>query len=271
MCRPSLAYATILLALAAVGAADESSVTIAPAPEAPQLMLPYRTARLTAGHLTSSIVTTFSVQDARGGVTVRLEAYAASGNTGTVLLPLPATSTAQSYRIRHVSLTHPDEPDRFETTALVAWPPDVVESSLAALVDPQAYDRMAHLAPVWPAATRRNVFLLGALASLLLVATMFVPNRTARLWALLALTAAITIAAALALNGQELLFVHDEPGLTAVSARRTTDWSARGRLVPLYAVKSQLTADTTVIGPGDVLQTTIRPDAMRLFVRPAAR
>ncbi|MCY2927731.1 MAG: hypothetical protein NT031_20280 [Planctomycetota bacterium] len=230
----------------------------------------YRTARLTADNLASSIATTFSVQDARGGVTVRLDAYAASGNSGNALLPLPATSTAQSYRIRHVSLSHSDEPDPFETTALVAWPADVVENSLATLVDPQAYDRMAHLAPIWPAATRRNVFLLGALASLLLVATMFVPDRTARVCALLALTVAITIAAGIALNGQELLFVHDEPGLTAVSARRTTDWSARGRLVPLYAVKSQLTADTTVIGPGDMLQTTIRPDAMRLFVRPAA-
>ena len=80
----------------------------------------------------------------------------------------------------------------------------------------------------------------------------------------------IAIAAAFSLNGQDLLFVHDDQGLTDVWARRTTDWSARGRLVPIYAVKSQLTADTTILGPGDMLQTTIRPDAMRLFVHPAA-
>ncbi|MCY2931899.1 MAG: hypothetical protein NTV86_20870 [Planctomycetota bacterium] len=267
MRRRSLATVVIGLFLAAP-AAGESGITITPAPEAPQSMLPYRTARLTIPDASTSVTPTLSVQDVRGGVTVLVQPIDRTDNGTTILLPLPATSTQQSYRVRHLPVDRPDAPALLEPAAIVAWPGDVVENSLATLVDPQAYDRLAHLAPVWPASARRSVFLLAALACLLLIATMFVPARSVRLWVMLALTVAITIGAGLALNGQDLLLIHDEPGLTVVSARRTTDWIARGRLVPIYAVKSQLTADTTVLGPGDVLQTTIRPDAMRIFVRP---
>ncbi|MEI7835580.1 MAG: hypothetical protein WCK05_04120 [Planctomycetota bacterium] len=266
----NLAGALVLLAYAA-GAHAESFVTLTPATETRPSLPPYRMARLTVAYRGDRVVQALSVRDDRGGLTVLRLATIAPGASATIQLPLPATSTQQAYRVRLLAGPDPHSPVLFEAHPLITWPGDVVEASMATLIDPHAYDRLAHLAPVWPGSTRRHIFLLAALGSLALVATMFIPRSLLRLAALLVLAAAGTLAAAIALNGQSLLFVHETGPLTVVSARRTTTWAnSHAPLVPLYAVNSQLGSDTTILGPDDMLQTIIRPDAIRLFARPDA-
>lgn len=260
----------VLLALASRGGAGESVVALVPATDAAPSGSPYRAARLTVTNGAAGVVQALSVQDVRGGVTILRQATVAPGMQASLLIPLPATSTEQAYRVRFLPAARADAAPLFETTTQVAWPGDVVEAAMASLVDPQAYDRLAGSAPVWPGRTRGNVFLLAALACLVLVATLFVPRPSVRLGVLLLLTVGGALAAAIALAGQDRLFVHRVDGIVAVSARRAADWSAHDSLVPIYAVKSQLAADTTVVGPGDMIQTTIRPEDMRLFISPAA-
>ena len=271
MSRRDLALVAALVGFwaAAAGAVGETAVVLAPAADKPQPGSLYRTAQLSVTNGTAQVAQAVSVRDVRGGVTVLCLATLPPGASATLVLSVPATSTRQSYRVRLLASPEADATVLFEARQELTWPGDVVEATMAALVDPQAYDRLAPLAPAWPAEVRRNVLVLAALGALLLVATMFLPRQSLRLSALLVLTVAACLAAGAALNNLDLLLVHEAGPITAVAARRTTTWTiSRAGRVPLYAVKSQLTADTTILGPDDMLQTTIHPDAMRLFVYP---
>lgn len=268
MRRRNLATVAILLGACAVAGAAESVVTLTPAPDEPRSPLPYQMARLSVTNRGEAVVGAVSVQDVRGGLTVLRPATIAPGATETIVVPLLAFSTQQTFRVQLLAGPEPGARVLFEARPLVAWPGEIVEATLAALLDAPAYDHLAGQSPLWPADVRLNILGLAALAALLLVATMFIHRPALRLGALFLLIAAATLAAALALRAQELLVVRDSGPRLAVSARRTIDWSEHYEtLVPLYAVKSQLTSDTAILGPGYTLRTTIRPDSPRLFAR----
>jgi hypothetical protein len=259
----------ILAAAAPSAGSSGPPISLRPLSVASEPLPPYRTCQVDVDNRTGRIVQAVTVQDVRGGPTILLPITIAPNTKRSVLLPLPPTSVDQVYR---VALQAGPEVTSFvleQSEHHVAWDPEAVETALAVLIDPQAYDQRAGQTPVWPQAFRQNVLLLAGIAGLAMVGPLFIRRRRLRLAVTVAVVAAATIGSAAWLNRQPLLFARQDGPIVTVACRRTCCWwDWRGGLVPLYAVQRESTEDNaTVVIPGGAIRTTMRPDVMRLFRR----
>jgi hypothetical protein len=284
-------FAAIALLVTASTALGASSVFLEPV-GGQDLRQAFRTAKFSAQNGTGQIVRAIRFRSRDGGPTiVVVDALIAPGAAGEGEVPLPALSPRQSYDV--ALLDSPDAARERSKGVLeslqadIAWPNEMVNADrfLNWRYDQAPYDPVA-----WPAALKRNIFLVLVLGCLAMAAIGLTRSRAAgatdesppakaglwRWFAMGAIVAATTLAAGWLLGREDLVesqSTYMSSGeqarpLMAVGSRRTAVAYFSSKVVPLYVTKDQMESDTTVIYVGHYAEAPtaiLRPGGVRLF------
>jgi len=268
----------LLAAMLATGAAPapaEIAVSLAPADPQDPDAAPFRVARLTIDAADAEeglVVRAVRLREARGGPTFVHAVTVAAGTKHTLDVSLPAVSQEQRYVVELLADdAHPAEV-LARATAKIHWPQEQVTD--LAFLDPQAYEPWLEELPTWPAALRRTVFVVLALACLAASAAALIRTPALRAAALVLVAAVATTVAARMLQRAETIVRReaDDGDLIVLRCRRTAVWRTREtRLVPIYFNAWHMRQDNMVVRVGREIRLELspRPDArrVRLFRR----
>lgn len=254
--------ATLLAALAAPAGA----VVLNLEPTDDANAAPYHSLSVTVRNDSSAVIDGLQFQMKEGGPTFVQPVLIPAGQSETFTVALPALSPQQTYRVR--TSTGKDSAAQ-ETWATVSLPPGSVRAQ--DLVDPRLYADFEGVFAGWSGEFVREIFVGAVLLCLLLAATLLLRRPAVRIGAAVLIAAAAAIAAAAYVDRQPALLEKtiadaNSPTVILVAARRTSSWRHRdGRLIPIYPDEQSLATDKTLI-EGPLLDTTVTPQHIRLFV-----
>jgi len=241
--------------------------------------LPYRRANLTVQYDSPTpdadnkydVIRGIAIRSARGGPTMLFGVTIPTGSPPrTLSVVLPALSAEDSYNVRLLAGETAESAVIAGFDLPLDWPAGWVTAE--AFLDPEAYDTGEHLPPVWSNRTRQSVFVITAVACVLLAATLLVRRAEWRVFA-----ATVTVIAAGAglwfAASFESIIVRRELGddgrLLLVSCLRDVECEILApHTVPLYYNLEEMAGDEAVIHTSEKLTVRLRSGQVRLFARP---
>jgi hypothetical protein len=242
--------------------------------------LPYRRANLTVRYASPAsgtrgkhgVIRGITVRSARGGPTMLFGVTIPPDSPPRALrVVLPALSAEDSYNVRLLAGETADAAVIAEFDLSLDWPAGWVTAQ--AFLDPEAYETGDYLPPVWSHRTLQSVFVISAVACVLLAASLLVRHAGWRVSA--AMVTVIAAAAGLYLvASSEPTVVRQEIGddgrLLMVSCLRDGHCEISGpHTVPLYYDLEEMARDEAVIRTSEKLNVYLKSGKVRLFARPA--
>ena len=255
------------------------AMSVAPAQQAEAW--PLRTVRLEIVNDSSAEIADVSLRLREGGPLLRAQVTVAPKSTQEVLVNLPAISAEQTYEISlmeshggpaQVVAPGSPGPDVRTISASIQWPMEWIESTRAAMIDPDAYHQIeGKYTTQWPSALRRSVLVTAILGCLAAGACLLVRRAGFRAVSLAVVFAGITLAMLWQIQqaqAQSLTVDQTAAGGLLVTSSRTTAWSDGGAVYPVYRNLSQMLQDVTTgisFGQHRGLSTVVVPEQPRLF------
>jgi hypothetical protein len=243
--------------------------------------LPYRRGNLTVQYDSTAseagnkydVIRCITIRSARGGPTMLFHVTIPTGSPPRKLsVVLPALSAEDSYNVRLLAGETADAAVIAEFDLSLDWPAGWVTAQ--AFLDPEAYDDGDHLPPVWSNRTLQSVFVIAAVACVLLAASLLIRRAT---WRLFAATATVIAAAAglwLAASFEPTVVrqqLGEDGRLLLVSCLRDAHCEIpEPHTVPLYYNLEDMVLDDAVVRTPEKLTVRLKSGEVRLFGRPPA-
>ena len=241
--------------------------------------LPYRRANLTIQYDSSvrgadnthDVIRCITVRSARGGPTMLFRVTIPTGAPPLKLsVVLPPLSAEESYNVRLLAGETAEAAVIAEFDLSLDWPAGWVTAE--AFLDPDAYDAGDYLPPVWSNRTLQSVFVVAAVACVLLAATLLMRRAAWRLFgasaAVIATAAGLWFAASFepTIVRREL---GDDGRLLLVSCLRDAHCEIpEPHIAPLYYNLEEMARDEAVIRTSEKLTVRFKCGEVRLFARP---
>jgi len=243
--------------------------------------LPYRRGNLTVQYDSPppsagnkyDVIRGITIRSARGGPTMLFGVTIPAGSPPRKLsVVLPALSAQDSYNIRLLAGETAQTAVIAEFDLSLDWPAGWVTAQ--AFLDPDAYDAGDYLPPVWSNRTLQSVFVIAAVACVLLAANLLIRRAAWRVFG----TAATVIAAAAGLwfaaSFEPTIArrqLGDDGRLLLVSCLRDAQCEIlEPHTVPLYYNLEEMARDDAVIRTSEKLTVRFKSGEVRLFARPPA-
>jgi len=243
--------------------------------------LPYRRGNLTVQYDSIAseagskhdVIRCITVRSARGGPTMLFYVTIPTGSPPRKLsIVLPALSAEDSYNVRLLAGETADTAVIAKFDLSLDWPAGWVTAQ--GFLDPEAYDAGDYLPPVWSNRTLQSVFVIAAVACVLLAASLLIRRAT---WRLFAATATVIAAAAglwLAASFEPTILrqrLGEDGSLLLVSCLRDARCEIpEPHTVPLYYDLDHMALDDAVIRTSERLTVRLKSGEVRLFGRPPA-
>jgi len=267
----------ILVAILSASGAGRIAASLTAAEAPAGRAAPYARADLALTNATDASTEAVVLRPRGGGPGVRAALTVAPGQTGGTPVDLPAIWQAQTYDVTALGR-------RGEVlgtaSAEIRWPGDRVATD--AFLD-GSYGLLRDAPARWPARTRRDALLLGAIVVLAAAATLLI--RRPRLRAAAAIVVAGGASAGLFVGfipsvdpgvavQRYVLEIFDGRGgadrasFVALSARRTVGYEYRGRGAPhpVYPDRAAAAADGAVVDPAaGTIRMTLSPGRVRVI------
>jgi len=241
--------------------------------------LPYRRGNLTVRYDSPppgadnkhDVIRSVTIRSARGGPTMLFGVTIPTGSPPRKFsVLLPALSAEESYNVRLLAGETAESAVIAEFDLSLDWPAEWVTAE--AFLDPDAYDAGDYLPPVWSNRTLQSVFVIAAVACVLLAATLLVRRST---WRMFAATATVIAAAAglwFAASFEPTIVrqgLGDDGRLLLVSCLREAHCEIlEPHTVPLYYNLEEMARDEAVIRTSEKLIVRFKSGEVRLFSRP---
>ena len=243
---------------------DRVTATLAPVPTSATENF-FQPATLTLNNATTHTIRAVLLKPTGGGPAIYWPCVVPANTQQIIKIPLPPFSASQPYAVYLLAEDSPHAAPLAAVDATIDWPIELVRREfLQANYEPAR----------WPDDVKRNTALLLAMGLLAMASTLLIRKPAWRTAAALAVASGATVVIVVVLYSQPN--VHEQrlpagrvPGAggetIAVSALRSTLWSADRPLVPAYQTMAEFRADESIVHPGRAITTPLRAGQTRLF------
>ena len=217
------------------------------------------------------VIRCITVRSARGGPTMLFGVTIPPGSPPRkISIILPALSAEDSYNVRLLAGETADTAVISESDLSLDWPVGWVTAQ--AFLDPAAYDDGDYLPPVWSNRTLQSVFVIAAVACVLLAAMLLARRSFRRVFGATATALAAGAGLWFAASFEPIILrqqLGDDGRLLLVSCLRDAHCEILApHTVPLYYNLEEMSRDNAVIRTSGKLLVRLKSGEIRLFARP---